>query len=125
MSYDFHLVAAADPRQGDFTRVCRLLEDKFSLAPAGASGHLILSLGDEQLALVSVPVRVDQEELHRVFGRDAARQLGGAAWVSEVNCPEDKETAEAARMFLMLAVSETRGLVIDPQTDEILNALDA
>lgn len=125
MSYDFHLVAATDPRQGDFARVCGLLEDKFSLEPAGGSGHLILTLQQEQLALVSMPGRIEQDELLRVFGENVARQLGGSAWVSEVSCPEDKDTAEAARMFLMLAVSETRGLVIDPQTNEILNALDS
>jgi hypothetical protein len=125
MSYDFHLVAATDPRQGDFARVCGLLEDKFSLEPAGGSGHLILTLQQEQLALVSMPGRIEPDELLRVFGENVARQLGGGAWVSEVSCPEDKDTAEAARMFLMLAVSETRGLVIDPQTNEILNALDS
>ncbi len=125
MSYDFHLVAATDPRQGDFDRVCALLEDKFRLDQASGSGHLILTLQEEQLALVSMPGPIDQAELLRVFGAEVAQQLGGTAWVSEVNCPEDKDTAEAARMFLMLAVSETRGLVIDPQSNEILNALDS
>ena len=124
MSYDFHLVAATDPRQGDFARVCALLEDKCMLEQAGDSEHLILNLAGEQLALVSRPSPIDHDELLRVFGENVARQLGGTAWVSEVNCPEDKDIAEAARTFLMLAVSETRGLVIDPQTNEILNALD-
>jgi hypothetical protein len=124
MSYDFHLVAATDPRQGDFARVCTLLEDKCRLEEAGGTGHLILTLGGEQLALISIPSPVDNDELLRVFGQDVARQLGGTAWVSEVNCPHDKDIAEAARMFLMLAVSETRGLVIDPQSNEILNALN-
>lgn len=124
MSYDFHLVAATDPRQGDFARVCALLEGKCTLEQAGDSEHLILNLAGEHLALVSRPSPIDHDELLRVFGENVARQLGGTAWVSEVNCPEDKDIAEAARTFLMLAVSETRGLVIDPQTNEILNALD-
>jgi hypothetical protein len=124
MSYDFHLVAATDPRQGDFARVCTLLEDKCRLEEAGDTGHLILTLGEEHLALISKPSHIDNDELLRVFGQDVARQLGGTAWVSEVNCPEDKDIAEAARTFLMLAVSDTRGLVIDPQSNEILNALD-
>ncbi|RAX45816.1 hypothetical protein DQ354_08005 [Arthrobacter sp. AQ5-06] len=124
MSYDFHLVAATDPRQGDFAKVCTLLEDRCSLEQAGDTGHLILTLGGEQLALISTPSPIENDELLRVFGQDVARQLRGTAWVSEVNCPEDKDTAEAARTFLMLAVAETRGVVIDPQSNELLNALD-
>lgn len=124
MSYDFYLIAETDPREGDFARVCTLLEDKCRLEEAGDTGHLILTLGEEQLALISKPSQTDNDELLRVFGQDVAGQLGGTAWVSEVNCPEDKDTAEAARTFLMLAVSETRGLVIDPQSNEILNALE-
>jgi hypothetical protein len=124
MSYDFYLIAATDPRQGDFARVCTLLEDKCRLEGAGDTGHLILTLVEEQLALISKPSQIDNDELLRVFGQDVASQLGDTAWVSEVNCPEDKDTAEAARTFLMLAVSETRGLVIDPQSNEILNALE-
>ena len=124
MSYDFYLIAATDLRQGDFARVCGLLEDKCRLEEADDTGHLILTLGEEQLALISKPSQIDNDELLRVFGQDVASQLGGSAWVSEVNCPEDKDTAEAARTFLMLTVSETRGLVIDPQSDEILNALE-
>lgn len=123
MSYDFHLVAATDPGEGAFETVCRLLEDKFTVEDPGGTGAgpLLLMLQGEQLAVVSVPGRIEQDELHRIFGADVAGQLREAAWVSEVNCPKDKDTAEAVRMFLMLAVAGTLGVVIDPQSNEILN----
>lgn len=122
MSYDFHLVADTDPRLTDFARACSMFEDKFSLLPAGESDHLILELAGEQLALLSVPRLTDRSELLRVFGESVAHQLGAAGWVSEVNCPHDKDTAEAVRAFLMITVSGTQGLVIDPQSNEILNS---
>lgn len=125
MSYDFFLVAASDPTEGDFAKASAFFEDKFSLEPAGNSDHLILALAEERLALISTPVLIDHDELLRVYGENVASQLGDAAWASEVNCPEDKDTAEAVRMFLMIAVAGSRGLVIDPQSNEILNALDS
>lgn len=72
-----------------------------------------------------MPSLTDHDELLRIYGESVARQLGTTAWVSEVNCPDDKDTAEAARTFLMIAVLDTCGLVIDPQSNEILNALDS
>lgn len=124
MNYTFHLVAGSDPRVSGFAEACALFEDKFSI-DAGDSGHLILALAGEQLALVSEPRPVPPFELRRVFGETVARQLRGPAWVSEVSCPMDKDTAEAARTFLIILVHQSRGVVIDPQSREILNALDA
>ena len=125
MNYDFHLVAESDPRGADFARACAMFEDKFSLAAAGESEHLILALAGEQLALVSAPRPVQPAELRRVFGDSVALQLRGTAWISEVSCPLDKDTAEAVRSFLMILVHGTRGVVIDPQSREVLNVLDA
>lgn len=125
MNYTFHLLAGRDPRVAGFAEACALFEDKFSVDPAGDSGHLILSLAGEQLALFSEPRLVPPSELRRVFGETVARQLRGPAWVSEVSCPMDKDTAEAARTFLMILVHQSHGVVVDPQAREILNALDA
>ena len=125
MSYDFHLIAENNPLDTDFARACAMFEDKFTVAPAGKSEHFILVLAGEQLALITAPRLVPPEELNRVFGTDVARQLRGAAWVSEVSCPMDKDTAEAVRSFLMITVHETRGVVIDPQSRETMNVLDS
>ena len=122
MTYDFHLVADTNPEEGTFSKVSAMLEDKFTLEEIGA-GSRVLTLQGEQLAVISAPSRTEQDELRRVFGADVAAQLREGAWVSEVNCPEDKDTAEAVRLFLMLTVADTRGLVIDPQRNEILNSL--
>lgn len=125
MSYDFHLIAQANPLVADFERACAMFENKFTVTPAGESENYILTLADEELALISAPRLVQAAELQRIFGDAVARQLHGPAWVSEINCPMDKDTAEAVRTFLMITVHETRGVVVDPQSRDILNALDA
>jgi len=122
VSYDFHLICEQDPRLGLLAKASAQFEDKFTLAPVEASEHLVLGFNGEDLALLNVPHRVPAGELGRIFGARAAAQLPQGGWVAEVNCPADKDTAEAVRQFLIIAVAGTRGLVIDPQSNELITA---
>jgi hypothetical protein len=122
VSYDFHLVCDQDPRLGRFTHASEQFENKFALAAVEGSENLVLSFNGEDLALLNAPQQVPEEELRRIFGADVARQLRGNGWVAEVNCPADKDTAEAVRSFLMITVIGTKGLLIDPQSNELINA---
>lgn len=122
MSYDFHLICDQDPREGRFAYACEQFENKFQLNAVEGSENLVVNLAGEDLGLVSVPSRVSNPEVLRIFGEDVAHQLGGDAWVSEVNCPYDKDTAEAVRALLMITVIGTKGLLIDPQSNEVINA---
>jgi hypothetical protein len=122
MSYDFHLICDEDPREGRFAYASGQFEDKFQLAAVEGSQNLIVNLAGEDLGLISGPILIPAAEVRRIFGEDVAKQLAGDAWVSEVNCPNDKDTAEAVRAFLMITVIGTRGLLIDPQSNEVMNA---
>ncbi|CAH0190553.1 hypothetical protein SRABI83_01655 [Arthrobacter sp. Bi83] len=132
MSYDFHLISDQDPRLGLFDRASAQFENKFTLVSAENSADLIIAFNGEDLALLSAPQRTANEELQRIFGADVAGQLKGDAWVSEVSCAvdkedaesedADKETAESVRAFLMITVIGTKGLVVDPQANQVLNA---
>ena len=122
VSYDFHLICGDDPRLGRFSQASEQFENKFTLAAVEGSESLVLAFNGEDLALLSAPHRVPVEELRRIFGEQAAGQLPDGGWVAEVNCPADKDTAEAVRQFLMITVIGTRGLVIDPQSNELINA---
>lgn len=137
MSYDFHLISDQDPRLGLFHRASAQFENKFTLVPAENSADLVIAFNGEDLALLSAPQRTANEELQRIFGADVAGQLEGEAWVSEVSCAvdkedadkedaesedADKETAESVRAFLMITVIGTKGLVVDPQANQVLNA---
>ena len=132
MSYDFHLISDQDPRLGLFDRASAQFENKFTLVPAENSADLVIAFNGEDLALLSAPQRTANEELQRIFGADVAGQLEGDAWVSEVSCAvdkedaesedADKETAESVRAFLMITVIGTKGLVVDPQANQVLNA---
>lgn len=122
MSYDFHLVCDQDPRKERFAYAAGEFENKFTLANAHGSEDLILSLAGEALGLITEPVSVPNSEVRRLFGDDVASQLGGEAWVSAVNIPLDKEAAESVRAFLMIAVIGTKGVLIDPQSHEVINA---
>lgn len=122
MSYDFHLISDQDPRLGLFDRASAQFENKFTLAPAGTSADLVIAFNGEDLALLSGPQRTANKELQRIFGSEVAGQLEGDGWVSEVSCPADKETAESVRTFLMITVTGTKGLVVDPQANQVLNA---
>ncbi|MEV4952682.1 hypothetical protein [Paenarthrobacter nitroguajacolicus] len=122
MSYDFHLICDQDPREGRFAYACEQFENKFQLNAVEGSENLVVNLAGEDLGLVSVPTRVPNPEVRRIFGAEVAHQLGGDAWVSEVNCPYDKDNAEAVRALLMITVIGTKGLLIDPQSNEVINA---
>ncbi|VXC13975.1 conserved hypothetical protein [Arthrobacter sp. 9V] len=122
MSYDFHLICDEDPREGRFAYACGEFENKFFVNAVEGSENLVVNLAGEDLGLISVPLNVPNSEVGRVFGEEVAHQLAGDAWVSEVNCPYDKDTAEAVRAFLMITVIGTKGLLIDPQSNEVINA---
>lgn len=122
MSYDFHLICEDDPRLRRFSQASEQFENKFTLAAVAGSDSLVLGFNGEDLALLSAPRRVPIEELRRIFGAQAAAQLPDGGWVAEINCPADKDTAEAVRQFLMITVVGTRGMVIDPQSNELINA---
>jgi hypothetical protein len=122
VTYDFHLISDQDPRLGLFDLASAQFENKFTLAPAETSGDLVIAFNGKDLALLGAPQRTANKELQRIFGADVADQLAGAAWVSEVSCPADKETAESVRTFLMITVIGTKGLVVDPQANQVLNA---
>ncbi|MFJ5958427.1 hypothetical protein ACIQC5_21010 [Paenarthrobacter sp. NPDC092416] len=122
MSYDFHLICEQDPREGRFAYASEQFENKFTVMPPEDSENLIVSLAGEDLGLVSVPMPIPGPEVRRIFGEDVAKQLAGDAWVSEVNCREDKDAAEAVRAFLMITVIGTKGILIDPQSNEVINA---
>ncbi|MFF2843382.1 hypothetical protein [Paenarthrobacter sp. NPDC057981] len=122
MSYDFHLICDQDPREGRFSYACGEFENKFQLVAAKGSEKLIVNLAGEDLGLISAPLQVPNPEVRRIFGDEVARQIGGDGWVSEVNCPYDKDTAEAVRAFLMITVIGTKGVLIDPQSNEVINA---
>ncbi|WP_458778772.1 hypothetical protein [Arthrobacter sp. D3-16] len=122
MSYDFHLICDQDPRLALFPDASEQFENKFTLAPVEGSDNLVVGFNGEELALLTMPQRIQEPELLRIFGERIANQLQGEAWVSEVNCPYAKEAAEAVRAFLMITVAGTKGLVVDPQSNEVLNA---
>ncbi|MFE4197614.1 hypothetical protein ACFRJ9_17265 [Paenarthrobacter sp. NPDC056912] len=122
MSYDFHLICDEDPREGRFAYASAQFEDKFQVTAVAGSENSVVKLVGEGLGLISVPTLTPGAEVGRIFGEDVAKQLAGDAWVSEVNCPHDKDTAEAVRSFLMITVIGTKGLLIDPQSYEVINA---
>ncbi|MFC8039024.1 hypothetical protein ACFUOZ_06695 [Paenarthrobacter sp. NPDC057355] len=122
MSYDFHLICDQDPREGRFDYACAEFENKFQLTAVEATGDLIVNLAGEGLGLISAPLKIPNAEVRRIFGEEVAQQIGGDGWVSEVNCPYDKDTAEAVRAFLMITVIGTKGVLIDPQSNEVINA---
>ncbi|MFJ4170042.1 hypothetical protein ACIPY3_11055 [Paenarthrobacter sp. NPDC089714] len=122
MSYDFHLICEEDPRKERFAYAAGEFENKFTYEKAKDSQDLILSLAGEALGLITEPIPVPQSELRRLFGDDVATQLGGQGWVSDVNIPLDKEDAESVRAFLMIAVIGTKGVLIDPQSQQVINA---
>lgn len=122
MTYDFHLICDEDPGLGRFAYASAQFEDKFTLAADPESGNLVLGFNGEDLALLTAPRRVPLEEVRRIYGGGTASQLQGEGWVSEVNCPDDKDSAEVVRSFLMVTVIGTRGLLLDPQSNELINA---
>jgi hypothetical protein len=122
MSYEFHLICDQDPRLGLFADASGQLENKFTLTEVEGSENLIVRFNSEDLALLTAPQRIPNPELRRIFGEDIANQLQGDAWLSEVNCRCEKDTAEAVRSFLMITVIGTKGLLVDPQSNEVINA---
>ncbi|MFE4543025.1 hypothetical protein [Arthrobacter sp. NPDC056727] len=122
MSYDFHLICDQDPRLGLFDSASEQFENKFRLIPVEASKNLTLGFNGEDLAFIAAPQKVPNSEAQRIFGEQVATQLQGEAWVSEVNCPHEKDIAEAVRAFLTITVTGTKGVLIDPQANEVMNA---
>lgn len=122
MTYEFHLVCDEDPRLGGFACASEQFEDKFTVLAVQDSENLVLGFNGEEMALLTAPHRVPCEEIRRIYGSGPAGQLQGGGWVSEVSCPDDKDTAEAVRSFLIITVLGTRGLLIDPQSNQHINA---
>ncbi|MFE4834019.1 hypothetical protein ACFRAU_04980 [Arthrobacter sp. NPDC056691] len=122
MTYEFHLICPEDPRLGRFAYASEQFENKFTVVAVKDTEHLVLGFDGDDLALLTAPHRVPGEELGRIYGSETAAQLRGDAWVSEISCPNDKDTAEAVRSFLMITVIGTRGLLMDPQSNELINA---
>lgn len=122
MSYDFHLICDQDPRLSLFEDASERFENKFTVSPVEGSDNLVMGFDGEDLALITTPRLIPAPEVSRIFGEQVANQLKQEAWVSEVSCPYDKDTAEAVRSFLMITVIGTKGLLIDPQANEVINA---
>ncbi|MFF2317395.1 hypothetical protein ACFVTE_14105 [Arthrobacter sp. NPDC058097] len=122
MSYEFHLICDQNPTLNLFEAASVQFENKFTLSAVEGSDNLVMSFNGEDLALLTTPRPVPVPEVTRIFGEQVANQLKQEAWVSEVSCPYDKDTAEAVRSFLMITVIGTQGLLIDPQANEVINA---
>jgi hypothetical protein len=122
VTYDFHLICDQDPGLGLFADASAQFGNKFTLTGVDSSEALIVGFNGENLALLTAPLRIPNSEVRRIFGEDIADQIKGEAWVSEVSCPHEKDTAEAVRSFLTLTVIGTNGLLVDPQSNEVINA---
>ncbi len=124
MSYDFHLICDQDPREGRFAYACEQFENKFQLNAVEGSENLVVNLAGGRTwgGLSAFPPGCRTLKCAGSSVRRWPTSLAVTPGCPRSTAPYDKDNAEAVRALLMITVIGTKGLLIDPQSNEVINA---